>query len=616
MMPVRNNHIILRQVLELSLPPGENAFSLQQEIGTLVQVKLLPALEALFDRYASSDELIRIDRLEIDIGNLHLPSPGEAFVETTLKVLEEKLLSLINYGSGEIKRIPSVTNRFDQWLFFLEKGHLPWNAVVDSEKDFHRDLLKRFSSDQDAFLQLQQLLLKNPRALSRLVNQHPETFLVRLLGFITMQSHKKIIAFRDEISNLLLAAAGSRRSKDATREQLNLYHSFWEWYLLWALLHGRASTGPDTIIFEFLKKQILAQSTTFPGGESSLKRALLKTLRAGKGNFPLLFHMVDKIEALANSSQTDWRDPDSAEPHPVPEVQEGPDIFLSKDEKGIQETPGNKPSVNMQEDQALRNKTDGNGKPEETSSKTDEYFNEKPGVEFEADATTEKIRDLDGMQEDGYDDGEWILGKRELEQDRFSKDRHRSLKSPPDKENKKKDRSFNESEYPEGSGWYVHHAGIVLLHTYFKLYFKSCRLIKNDEFISDAARHKAVHLLQYLACGETGLPEYDLVLPKFLCGIPFEEPIPREMILTKKDETESRKLLQAAISHWTKLGKSSPEGLREAFLQRDGKLEKRPQGWYLTVEQKSIDILLDYLPWNLRMVKLPWMPELLRVEWG
>ena len=90
----------------------------------------------------------------------------------------------------------------------------------------------------------------------------------------------------------------------------------------------------------------------------------------------------------------------------------------------------------------------------------------------------------------------------------------------------------------------------------------------------------------------------------------------REIILTEEEKSESLDLLNSAIKHWGKLGKSSPEGLREGFLQRDGKLEKRRQGWYLTVDQKSIDILLDFLPWNLRIVKLPWMTEMLRVEWG
>jgi hypothetical protein len=35
----------------------------------------------------------------------------------------------------------------------------------------------------------------------------------------------------------------------------------------------------------------------------------------------------------------------------------------------------------------------------------------------------------------------------------------------------------------------------------------------------------------------------------------------------------------------------------------------------IRVEKNSIDILLDYLPWSLSMIMLPWRNELLRVDW-
>ena len=167
-----------------------------------------------------------------------------------------------------------------------------------------------------------------------------------------------------------------------------------------------------------------------------------------------------------------------------------------------------------------------------------------------------------------------------------------------------------------GSHWYVQQAGIVLLHPFLSRYFDRCQLLKKGHFLDEPARHKAVHLVEYLATGATGIPEYELVLPKFLCGIPFNLPLERAPIITEDDRQAGEELLQAAIDHWEKLGNSSPTGLREGFLQREGKLEKREQGWYLLVEQKGTDILLDYLPWNIRMVKLPWMTDLLRVEWG
>ena len=166
-----------------------------------------------------------------------------------------------------------------------------------------------------------------------------------------------------------------------------------------------------------------------------------------------------------------------------------------------------------------------------------------------------------------------------------------------------------------GDFWYVANAGVVLLHPFLSPFFKTIGLVEQGTFNDERARHKAVHLIHYLATGQTQAPEYELMLPRFLCGLDFDIPLERFVDITADEQAEAEKMLRAAIDHWNKLGSTSPDGLREGFLRRDGKLEKREAGWYLGVEQKTIDILLDFLPWNLSMIKLPWMPELLRVEW-
>ena len=85
---------------------------------------------------------------------------------------------------------------------------------------------------------------------------------------------------------------------------------------------------------------------------------------------------------------------------------------------------------------------------------------------------------------------------------------------------------------------------------------------------------------------------------------------------TEEALTEADNLLQTVINYWDALKNTSPDGLREGFLQRDGKLIRIDgQGWKLQVEQMAIDVLMTRLPWGVSMVKLPWMDELLTVEW-
>jgi hypothetical protein len=167
----------------------------------------------------------------------------------------------------------------------------------------------------------------------------------------------------------------------------------------------------------------------------------------------------------------------------------------------------------------------------------------------------------------------------------------------------------------EAAPYYVRNAGLVLLHPHLPRLFRNLDLLEGKKFREEAARHRAVHLLHWLATGQEGAPEYDMLLAKHLCAMPFEAPLEREIELEEREKQECYALLEAVIGQWTALKHTSPEGLRQGFLQRDGKLERRSDGWRLRVEQRTMDILIDRLPWSISLIKLPWMPEMLAVEW-
>ncbi|MBD2095618.1 hypothetical protein H6F90_10675 [Trichocoleus sp. FACHB-591] len=166
------------------------------------------------------------------------------------------------------------------------------------------------------------------------------------------------------------------------------------------------------------------------------------------------------------------------------------------------------------------------------------------------------------------------------------------------------------------NGIYLNHAGLVLLHPFLTYYFEAVGLVSENSFRDEYAQQLAIALLHYLATGETSAPEYALVLPKLLCGWPLNDPVMGGLELPAAALAEGETLLETVIRYWEVLKHTSPDGLREGFLQRQGKLT-RPEmgGWKLRVEQQAIDVLLSRLPWGVSMVKLPWMMEVLVVEW-
>ncbi len=158
-------------------------------------------------------------------------------------------------------------------------------------------------------------------------------------------------------------------------------------------------------------------------------------------------------------------------------------------------------------------------------------------------------------------------------------------------------------------------AGVVIFWPYLTRYFEMLEMLDGRNFKSVEDQIKAVQLIHYLATGEDEVPEHELVLSKVLCGVEIATPVPMQFDLTEKEKETTLMMMKGVLQNWEKLKGSSPEALREGFLVRDGLILEREKLWELEVEKKTIDILMESLPWSLATVKLPWMKKRLIVEW-
>lgn len=159
------------------------------------------------------------------------------------------------------------------------------------------------------------------------------------------------------------------------------------------------------------------------------------------------------------------------------------------------------------------------------------------------------------------------------------------------------------------------YAGAVLLAQFLRPFFQKLNLLSGVAWKSKAEQYKAVQLIRFLCSGEQYTPEYSLVLEKLLCGIPLEEPVPVDASLTPEELDEAHVLLRAIIEHWQALRNTSIDGLRSSFMMRDGSLSRNDSHWLLQVERKTMDVLLEKLPWGYTTITLPWNNYLIYVEW-
>jgi hypothetical protein len=163
---------------------------------------------------------------------------------------------------------------------------------------------------------------------------------------------------------------------------------------------------------------------------------------------------------------------------------------------------------------------------------------------------------------------------------------------------------------------YIENAGMAILHPFILPLFENLKLVNNKEFVSLEAQNMGVQILEYLVWGKNIHTENYMPLNKIICGMDPVQIWKTDSEISKDIETESELLLKDVIRHWEVLKNTGIEGIRETYLQRPGKLSHNQNGWKLIVEQKTVDILIGSLPWGLGIIKLPWMPEMLFVEWN
>lgn len=172
------------------------------------------------------------------------------------------------------------------------------------------------------------------------------------------------------------------------------------------------------------------------------------------------------------------------------------------------------------------------------------------------------------------------------------------------------DEEKHEKELQEGI--YVNNAGSVLIAPFLPALFERTGIAANGIILQPEI---ALALMNYCITGRAQAFEFELALPAVFCGI---KPGTVAGMVAVDDASmlrEAEEMLDSAIEHWSVLKDTSADGLREAFLQRNGKLVQGESEWLLIVEQKPYDMLLQQLPWNISMIKLPWMDKPLITQW-
>lgn len=610
---MEQQHAIGKLLLEVQLPSREEAFALQGTLSTGVTMELEPILSALLDSWTDPDTLLQIDKLEIDLGSCNLESLRNSLPEMIISHLRKHYPSMqseLTMDAG-MQRIPLIQGYYESWLYFLERGILPSSAVKWKQPEWEAGILAALSSETYALQQCKVLFMEHPYAIRRLVLQFSPAFVQNWILAYSADAYRNVLQLIDEWETFIYHPQLREAASMLAPAQQELI----------PVLPARTSYHDD--VFIWLIREIIVPGRTV--NNTALLQQLMQPLvsKAKEEVAPRLLFVLQKTTTAAVKVPVLLQQTAATlAMQYLPEITTLQKSLFAAQQENERHKPGDKRD---REDSAQRRQHDATKdapeqqeqasarKNREQERNDEQVRREKTAEEIKSDKTSSikekdnalaEEREQKGVAEDEAStvvkqsadiDVEPFTGKRTSS----SADEDTASPEPP----------------AEGSVYYINNAGLILLHPYLSFFFDALELREGQQFKDEAAKHRAVQLLGYLAYGEEDIPEWDLVLPKILCGIQPAEPVRRFIPLTDIEKTEANELLAAVISHWNALGNTSPDGLRGNFLLREGKLEWKEEEWQLYVTQQAYDMLLNQLPWGFSVVGLSWMPWLIKTVW-
>ena len=652
-MQKQSKHIIRKLFVDVLYHSPAEGLQLQREVTDWCRNHLLPRLEAMLEGRWQDEEQVQVSALEIELAMEDTQAWQQPALAKMELLLNDKLQFHL-HGADEVVSKTLTRSFEDQFVFFLLKGYLPWWTDVASHDAF-LELLQEWARSESRTVNTIAMALQLHDAQKRLLYLLPDKPFFVLLATVYGDQEAIPHSFIAHTQRFLEALPLSEfENLPYDIKQLLLE-------LLAAGVPDVRATFVNALIDLLVRRKwiitydrkVYAISTYLRNAVTSLLRAtemeeqwvMGEQLIADKLQVEMQHHTVEKVATAVAPAGTGGLQESGEQPECI-----SPARTIEQEEHHTR-APGEGRSI------IERASATGHGEKQPTSAKENDRIS-KPRTESgkpparkpaeEAETTAQKNRPTGNESNVGTEDRpENLVGATDLSEINSTTETagassghltttdNAPIREPqageqvsaPVNQGEKGPQGLEEHQEKEirqsllrtvlgitdeENAIYIANSGLMILAPFLPVFFKRMDLLQNDGI---ADYPKAILLLHYLATGDTTAAEYETVLPKILCGLEPEHPVNLQREWQEGWAAECRDLLRSVIEYWSILKDTSLEGLRDAFLQRKGKLSKGEREWLLQVEQKPYDMLLQQLPWNISMIQLGWMKTMIRTEW-
>jgi len=274
---------------------------MQQQMSGHYWRDILPTMASVFDELSNNEEIIRIDRLEIDLGVLSEKDINQSSWDgTILEAIRKQLYEKIGGRKPNpwVTREPRAISACRQWLFYMQKGYLPWNALEVNE-GWYNVVLETLAVDYASVSELIRMIKGEPVVSHRIVAQHKVDFLVKLFEILTAQGQQDLPGIAEVLDKMFLQAKGSglsgRGIMDGTQR-------------IWVLLLREVAGSERQLSLQNLVERILRRYWSvdpnfhFPDKENVLAHDIIlpvvDRLKKEAGQFTPPYNEIDSDEKV------------------------------------------------------------------------------------------------------------------------------------------------------------------------------------------------------------------------------------------------------------------------------------------------------------------------------
>ena len=185
-------HIIKRQTISIGMAKSNSVGTLQDTIKQIYYDKIVPKLDILFSDLVPKETIVRIDKLDVDLGIIDKERIEQQIIERTLDNFERQLKEKLKFDAATENDVTIISLRrsvADEFIYFLEHGYFSWRRQSSEISVLEKALMEENAIVPEAINNLKKIIEKNPSVRDRLIFQFSDKFLQFLTEHFILDFH-------------------------------------------------------------------------------------------------------------------------------------------------------------------------------------------------------------------------------------------------------------------------------------------------------------------------------------------------------------------------------------------------------------------------------------------